>query len=219
MEKEQKDKFITYYIGNNASNLYKLIYPMLITKGVSNMEYDDYIGKATDLMCELLDTFDDATGIPFHNYFKSCLDRRVKTWACRDSNRLKRRNHVKEIDDDGNESVVFVNDISLDTPIGDDDSGGTVGDMIEDKRNKYKIDNSGRVENYLDTLSSTQKDIANMVINNFSHAEIRERLNIPEEKYAKILSGMNTFDKKIILKAEKEVVEEDKPMEITTFDC
>ena len=217
MEKEQKDEFISYYIGNNASNLYKLIYPMLITKGVSNMEFDDYIGKATDLMCELLDTFDETNGVPFHNYFKSCLDRRVKTWVCRDSNRLKRRNHVKEIDDDGNELVVFVSDVSLDTPIGNDDSGGTIVDMIEDKGND-KIDNSERVENYLDTLSDMQKKIANLIINKFSHAEIRERLNIPEEKYAKILSGMNTFDKKIILKAEKEIVEEDKPMEITTFE-
>ena len=218
MEKEQKDEFISHYIGNNASNLYKLIYPMLITKGVSNMEFDDYIGKATDLMCELLDTFDEANGVPFHNYFKSCLDRRVKTWVCRDSNRLKRRNHVKEIDDDGNELVVFVSDVSLDTPIGDDDSGGTIGDMIEDNVNKDKADNSERVENYLSTLSDIQKEIANLIINKFSHAEIRERLNISEEKYAKILSGMNTFDKKIILKAEKEVVEEDKPMEITTFE-
>lgn len=217
MEKEQKDELISYYIGNNASNLYKLIYPMLITKGVSNMEFDDYIGKATDLMCELLDTFDDTNGVPFHIFFKSCLDRRVKTWVCRDSNRLKRRNHVKEIDDDGNEITVFVNDMSIDAPLGNDDSGGTIVDMIEDKGND-KIDNSERVENYLDTLSDMQKKIANLIINKFSHAEIRERLNISEEKYAKILSGMNTFDKKIILKAEKEVVEEDKPMEITTFE-
>lgn len=217
MEKEQKDEFISHYIGNNASNLYKLIYPMLITKGVSNMEYDDYIGKATDLMCELLDTFDDTNGVPFHIFFKSCLDRRVKTWACRDSNRLKRRNHVKEIDDDGNESVIFVNDMSLYTPLNDD--GGTIGDMIEDKKNAHTDELSDCALEYLNSLSTIQKQIAELIMKNFSSQEIREELNIAEETYNKLLYDMKSFEKRIILKQDNNTfVEEDKPMEITTFE-
>jgi hypothetical protein len=208
MEKEQKDELITYYIGNNASNLYKLIYPMLITKGVSNMEFDDYIGKATDLMCELLDTFDDATGIPFHNYFKSCLDRRVKTWVCRDSNRLKRRNHVKEIDDDGNESVVFVNDISLDTPLGDDDSGATIGNMIEDKRNNRTDELSECAGKYLDSLSIIQKQIAELIMKKFSPQEIREELNITEKQYYDAWNDMKSYEKKRVLFQDNDFMED-----------
>src|SRR5574344_190567 len=225
MEKEQKDELITYYIGNNASNLYKLIYPMLIIKGVSNMEFDDYIGKATDLMCELLDSFDDTNGIPFHNYFKSCLDRRVKTWVCRDSNRLKRRNHVKEIDDDGNESVVFVNDVSLDTPLGNDDSGATIGDMIEDKSEAINETESENVEKYLNSLSILQRKIVEMKMEGYTSEYIQEKLQISSSKlsseleYAKRNRNISLFNKKIkTYKKTEEDIMQTTVMEIDTTD-
>lgn len=233
MEKEQKDEFISYYIGNNASNLYKLIYPMLIIKGVSNMEFDDYIGKATDLMCELLDTFDEANGVPFHNYFKSCLDRRVKTWVCRDSNRLKRKNQIKLKDKDGNDLLdengkpVYetIPDIFIDTPLGDNDSGGTIGDIIEDKREVIYETESENVEKYLNSLSILQRKIVEMKMEGYTSEYIQEKLQISSSKlsseleYAKRNRNISLFNKKIkTYKKTEEDIMQATVMEIDTTD-
>lgn len=215
------------YIKNESSKLRNVVYSLNPSKyGVEQKDIDNLISNSSIVLWQILYKYDKESGISFKNYLKSCLAKKFITWAIRDPNRSKRKNRIKLKDKDGNDVLdkdgkpVYetIPDVSIDTPIGEDNSGGTIGDTIEDNVNKDKEYNSERVENYLDTLSSVQKDIANLIINKFSHAEIRETLNISEEKYAKILSGMNTFDQKIILKAEKEVVEEDKPMEITTFE-
>lgn len=200
------------YLDNDSSKLLKLIRPLLLSSGgISQMDYDDYIGKSTDLLCQTLKSYDKSTGIPFRNYFKSCLEKRFITWANRDTNRLKRKNHMIDQDEEGNEVVVFVNDVSIDTPVGEDE--GTIADFVEDKKNGFSDELlSESTEEYLNLLSDIQKKIAEFIMKNYTPLEIREELNISEDKYEKLISDMKSFEKKTILKHDDGKVEEDKPM-------
>ena len=114
-------------------------------------------------------------------------------------------------DEEGNDVIVFVNDVSIDTPVGEDE--GTIADFVEDKKNGFSDELlSESTEEYLNLLSDIQKKIAELIMKNYAPLEIREELNISEDKYEKLISDMKSFEKKTILKHDDGKVEEDKPM-------
>lgn len=208
LELWQEDIVQEYYT-NNAKKLYQMVDRILLKYG-GITDHDEFYVLATDLFLLCIKKFDRDKG-NFEGFFYSVLSRKIIT-AIRDKNRAIRSNTKQVIGEDKKIHYEFNPDISISTPIGD---GGntTLEDTIED--DKVKEESSSNVENYLASLSKTQKKIADMVIKKFSIQEIREELNISEVKFKKILSGMKSFDKKIILKHSDVTVEEAISMQQT----
>ena len=90
-------------------------------------------------------------------------------------------------------------DISIDTPIGDDESC-TIGDMIA---SDYSIEHelfeknedgySKRMIAYLNKLSSLQKEVLRLNIAGYLPNEIREELSISEKEYVDCYAAIHSY--------------------------
>ena len=108
---------------------------------------------------------------------------------------------VEEEDENGNiiETTIIIPDERLDAPIGDDENS-TVGDMIANKssieRDLFEESKEGyskRMINYLNRLSSLQKEVLRLNIAGYLPGEIREKLHISEKQYADCYAAIHSY--------------------------
>lgn len=144
-----------------------------------------------------------------------------------DRNRGKRQNfiEIEEVDKEGNviKKKQFVPTISIDAPV-DEENGITIKDTLQsdfDMGKELSEDfKDGRIENFLNGLSKIQKQIAEMIMQNFSAIEIKKKLKLSDKGYADNFNSLKSFKNiNILCNITKQISvrEEDEKMDgITT---
>ncbi|MSS11735.1 hypothetical protein FYJ38_24320 [Clostridium sp. WB02_MRS01] len=191
------------------AKLRKVSYPLFIKfGGISEKDHDDFYSKANMELWKATEVFDDSKGVPFEAYLLGCLKRKFKT-EMTGLNREKRKADRLSS--------------SLDTPIGEDE-GMTLGDTLA---SNYSVESVAldkictlkdeSTQKYLNSLSPKQKQIAELIMNEYEPSEIKKNLGLSDKQYNDYLKDMRTFEKTMVLKqADYVISKEDKPMSENT---
>lgn len=175
MESMQKQQLLDEYASNNMAKLRKISYPLFIKfGGISEKDHDDFYSKANEELWKATETFDESKGILFEVYLKGCLARKFKT-EMTGLNREKRKADRLSV--------------SIDTPIGESENA-TIGDLLasdfdieKEALDKIGVSNDEKVEKYLNGLSSVQRQIVEMKMNDITISEIKCNLNLTDGQY------------------------------------
>lgn len=209
MDEEQKQRILEEYASNGMAKLRKVSYPLFIKfGGISEKDHDDFYSKANMELWKATEAFDNSKGVPFEAYLLGCLKRKFKT-EMTGLNREKRKADRLSS--------------SLDTPIGEDE-GMTLGDTLA---SNYSVESVAldkictlkdeSTQKYLNSLSPKQKQIAELIMNEYEPSEIKKNLGLSDKQYNDYLKDMRTFEKTMVLKqADYVISKEDKPMSENT---
>ena len=188
--------FLNFYAENQMRNLKNICNPIIHKMGVAYMEYDDLYSDALKVLEESVRSYreDNDTNCSFKTFLIGNIKRSFKDWQ-RDRLRWKRCNlktgkDGKLLKDEKNNTIAISN-ISLDAPNDD-------GISWDEKISALEIDtehSEGTVK-YLNSLTETESQIANLVIEGYSINECQEILHIPEKKFQRILNNMRNFEKR-----------------------
>lgn len=185
MDSMQKQQLLDEYASNNMAKLRKISYPLFIKfGGISEKDHDDFYSKANEELWKATETFDESKGILFVVYLKGCLARKFKT-EMTGLNREKRRADRLSV--------------SIDTPIGESENA-TIGDLLasdfdieKEALDKIGVSNDEKVEKYLNGLSSVQRQIVEMKMNDVPILEIKKHLNLSESQYEEHCKQIKSF--------------------------
>lgn len=201
-QKEEYEKWqidlINQYCSNNMANLKKICNPLILKKGVCQMEYDELYSDALWVLRESVKSFSRKKECSFKTFLIGNIKRSFYDWT-RDRLRWKRCN--LETDENGQLKrdeiglPIPVKNIPLDAPNND---GVDWSEKIESSFNierEIKIDfddKDDNVELFLNSLSKLQKNILLLKMDNVPLEEIKEKLHISDGEY---LSEMRSIQK------------------------
>lgn len=205
MDLTQKERILNEYCDNEMSKLKQFCYQKICNiGGISQMDYDDLYSIALEVLRDSAERYDGSQDCKFSTFLNNNLQNKFDTYV-RNRNRVKRKcpGKMEYFDAHTEDGVDLTEKICSDFCIEDnlsEEFGFSYGD---------------NVQQYLNSLSKTQRFIAEKIMLGYQHSEIREMLGFSENKYKRALSGMNTLEKKIIIN-QKNIVqtEEDKNMDI-----
>lgn len=181
--------YITYYGANNSEKLRQLS-DVLIGKQfpwLSQMYYDDFYSIAGEVLWKCVQRFDYSKGASFETYLIGCLIRKFKTRVTY-MNRKSRNCGSSEL--------------SLDAII-DDESGTTIGETIADKP---PIEISENTQQYLNSLSRTQRRVAEMIMSGFDTFSIKKELHLSDRRFNTVFQRMKAREKTVIFDEGNEAV-------------
>lgn len=172
---------VTYY-ADNARKLHKVVDKILLKfGGLSNKDLDDFYSLANEVFVDVMRRYDNSQS--FDAFLYSCLLNKIKTEITRRNRQKRRADRIA---------------VSIDTPIGDEDS--TIGDMIaaDFSVERELFENSedgygGRMASYLNRLSKLQKEVLKLNIAGYLPNEIREELHISEKQYVDCFTAIHSF--------------------------
>ena len=97
-------------------------------------------------------------------------------------------------DEEGNDVVVFVNDVSIDTPVGEDE--GTIADFVEDKKTVeseiFSENTNSKVEKYLLELPRLAREVIIMKMQDNDKDYIIKQLHITSKQYSDAMEVMKS---------------------------
>ncbi len=177
------EQILAAYYADNAKKLRGIVDRILLKfGGLLDKDRDDFYSLANEVFVDVLKRYDSSQ--PFEAFLYSCLFNRMKT-------EITKRNREKR--------KVDRMSISIDTPIGDDENT-TLGDIIADsldlEREMIEKEEEGyskRMMQYLNKLSSLQKEILRLNMEGYLPGEIREALHISEKQYADCNAAIHSY--------------------------
>ena len=226
MDRREKQDKIEYYAGNNMKYLKKLCNPIIAKKNLPEMFHDDLYSDAQKVLLESVHTYKKETKVPFEKYLQGNIAKSFWEWS-RNSRRQKRCNYQygsdgKPLKDENGDSII-IPDVSLDMP---NEDGTDNAEKIPDKYDIFSdafmddISNCNEnIENYLNSLGKTERQIASLIATGYSPDEIKNELNLSDKQYRDYLSGMKSYDKKKFLIREAEVINSAVKEEIPVRSC
>lgn len=210
--KKEIESTIEDFYTNNQSKLKKICNKeMLKFGGLSQKDYDCFYSRAGYELSIAREAYDPSKGKSFMDYALGV----IKLSVCKEMtyrNREKRQLIVEKEETDENGKTVkkkeYISNISIDTPIGDED-GLTVGDTL---KSDFNIDDvigeeineySDKIENFLERLSDIQKKIVKHIMKGYSSKDIKKLLNLSDKQYQDAWNIICSYDNKRILFNEK----------------
>lgn len=173
---------VDLYFANNAKKLYSMVNKILFKLSFTDVDKNDFYSLANEVFMYTVRDYDSSKS--FDAFLYSCLYKKFcteMTWRCR-----KKRKADKI-------------DISIDTPIGDDENS-TIGDMIASdfsiEKEAFEGNEEGysqRMLQYLSRLSTLQKEILRLNIAGYLPNEIKEELHISEKQYADCYAAIHSY--------------------------
>lgn len=160
-------EYVNKYYENNAKKLRDMVDRVLRSLHFVDVDKDDFYSLANEVFVQVLMSFDESQD--FDGFLYSCLVKKFKT-------EMTRRCRYKRQADK--------NSISIDTPIGDEESGCTLKDVIAAdgtvESEIFKEDGEWRkeVKEYLDSLSPLQRKIAFLLSDEATPDDICRKLHI-----------------------------------------
>lgn len=167
-----------YYCSNENKHLKKIV-DRIISKDfpwLPQCEYDEFYSISGECVWYCERRFDEGKGIEFEKYLINSLKRKFKTRITQ-MNRKKRNNGIPNI--------------SLDSLI-NEESKETLVDMIADESEK---EIHPLIQRYLDSLTSLQRKVAELIMEGCNSRNIREQLNLSDDKFNMICQRMKAGDK------------------------
>ena len=210
-------RYVDYYCGDNNRELKKIVNLILKRKfnWIAQKDYDDFYSRAGEVVWECENIFDETKGISFESYLRSCIYRKIKT-------QVTYVNRAKRMGRDTEGRPLY--DVSIDTPVGED-GDITIGDLVPsdfDMENtlerRCELQNE-RIEAYLNGLSSIQRQIVEMKMEDAHASEIKKALRLSDKQYKQHCQELKSFANIHILYTndkKAELKEEDREMSTAT---
>lgn len=217
-------QIIDFYSANEMYELKRICYPLICRKGVPTGDHDDLYSLASYTLLESIVGYDESKQCSFRTYLIGNIQRSFYDWS-RDSWRGKRCNIERDengrIKKDKNGKPIIIPDIYLNDKTKE---GAEIGEMIdsgfrvEDKLSEgIGTSSDNNIQNYMKSLTSRQKEIAQLLIQGYKPETIRERLGLTENRYLRCISFMKKPEKRRLLEQKYHInAEEDKQMETQT---
>lgn len=169
--------------------------------GICQVDYDDFYSIANEQLLLCVWNYDETKNDNFENYLKFVLNNKFKQ-------EMTKRNRAKrcqtKIDEDGN--VTYIHPISLDAPLESEDGEKIFGAVATKNLVENEIFSnetavlSDNTRQYLQTLTDNEKAVADLIMNGYEPDVIKERLELTDALYKKIISNMKSFEKSIVLR-------------------
>lgn len=211
-----QQQIVDRFCANEMRELKKICYPKIRRVcGDSNMDDDDIYSIAMDVLMDSVRRYDDSQG-KFESFLSNNIQNKINTYI-RDTKYRNKRSNVQK---DENGKNIYVPNIPIDAPT---DEGINIVERIdsgfqieEELPEEIGFSLGENVREYLDTLSETQKNIAQMFIQGYKPEEIKSELKLTDDKYNRCLSVMQKPEKRRLLKKKIIHVEEDNQMQTQT---
>lgn len=203
---------INIYYSNEAKELHKMVDKVLKNLHFTEVDTEDFYSLATDIFVnEVIPNYNPEK--PFESFLYTTLYKKFCTYMTRNT-RHKRCTKIKvvEKDSDGKNVVktMIVPDKRLNAPINDEENS-TLEDMIcsnstvEDEIfNKQRHIVSEKVEEYLNSLPELSREIAELIMDDYSPNEIKDTLNLTDKQYQDSWNIIKSYEKKRILFKDNE---------------
>ena len=179
---KRHEDLVALYFENSGEKLYSMIDKILF-KLKFDVEKSDFYSLGSEIFLDALCRYDGNQD--FNGFLYTCLTNKFKT-------EMTKRNRQKRQGDK--------NSISIDTPIGDENSNFTIGDMIASKFTIEKEFFEEREETYskemckyLSKLSNLQKEVLRLISIGFTPNEILEELHINQKMYEDCYSAIHSY--------------------------
>lgn len=193
---------IEFYCKNELKELKKLCDPILRSKNIPLMNYEDLYDVAIECLCYSVKNYDEKKS-QFKTFFIGNIKRKLSTWM-RDSTRSCRCNVERDkngrivIDEyTKNNKVIYDSSIHSETEDGYSLEETIASDYdLEDKIINKQEYMSEKTEAYINSLGSIQKQIAYYLMDGYESEEIKELLSLTGKEYSLFLSDMKSYDKK-----------------------
>ena len=220
----QVDEVIQWLFANDSKEMKKICNKeMMKFGGISEMDYDDFYSQVGWDISKAKKNYEKNFNLSQDKTFKEYIYGVIKLAVWKQMtkrNRGKRQIIIEKevMDGNGNTTIVkeYVQNVSLDASIGDENDS-TIGDFIcastnieQETEEKCELDISEQVNEYLSELSHTEKEIAKLIMQDFSPDEIKEKLNLSDDEYKRAWKIMSSYEKKRILYQENNDVEEEE---------
>lgn len=200
------EPIVESYFRNGAKRLYKMVDKILYKLHFTNVDNQDFYSLANEIFIYAIRDYDSTKS--FDGFLYSCL---YKKFCSEMTSRLREKRCVtikeKEKNEKGEivEKTLVLNDVSLYTPVGDDENL-TIGDSIadsstiekelfEEKEDGY----SRKMMTYLERLSPLQKEVLKLNIAGYLPNEIKEELHINEKEYTNCVAAIHSYKNVSIL--------------------
>lgn len=214
----QQMEWLEEYCANDMQKLKKISYIAFHGYNIPNFEHDELYDDAMNVLMESVIDYDTSKNAKFETYLTNNIKKSVIDWYRDNYQRGKRRNLLRDkngkiikfdqygnvTDDDKGKSVVVPN-TSFDAPTRDDSEVDLkekiASDFNVEAESEFDFDDSDKVEEFLESLPKTQKNILLLRMENISADEIRQKLNITDREYnsamksIKMNKGLSLFTK------------------------
>ena len=212
---------INEYCENDMKKLKQICCTVWGKKGLPTCYHDDLYDDAMNVLSESVITFNPNGKASFKTYLTNNIRMSYGQWY-RDNFLRAKRNNL-ELDEKGNikkdenENPIIIPNISFDAPVDD----GI--DLCEKVASDFDIDDELDIEEYccdntltyLNSLSPTQKRIANLIMLGYKAPEIKLKLKLTDKQFDNHMKHMRSFELASILKREKinkHIETEENPM-------
>jgi len=229
MDQEVKNQIkiaIEELYANNQSKLKQICNKeMMRFGGISQKDYDCFYSRAGLEISVAMEhkLYDPTRGKTPLEFFTSIIRRSI--WKeMTDRNRGKRQNFVEieETDEEGNiiRKKQFIPTISIDMSIGEED-GTTIKDTLQsdfDVGEELSEDcQDEKIKEFLIGLTKIQRQIAEMIMYDYSVAEIKSKLKLSDKEYIDNFNAMKSFSNiSILCNNVNQVIMEEEEMSTTT---
>lgn len=207
MNSKQKNQLLNEYCSNGMQKLKQVCYHRIRKIcGNSNTNEDDLYSIALDVLRDSAERYDSTRECSFITFLNHNIQNKFDTYV-RDMNRDKRKCSMKieYLDAPADEAACLRDTVAADFNI--------ENELLE----KSSLAYSGRVAGFLEVLSDRQRKIAELIMQGYTPAEIKQKLKITKKQYTDSLKDMKSFEKSRILKqADYIEIEEDKSVQECT---
>lgn len=193
--------------------------------GISQKDYDCFYSRAGLEISVAMEhkLYDPTRGKTPLEFFTSIIRRSI--WKeMTDRNRGKRQNFVEieEIDKEGRiiKKKQFIPTISIDMPIGEED-GMSIKDTLQSDfdvgEELIKDYQDEKIKEFLTGLPKIQRQIAEMIMDDYSVTEIKSKLKLSDKEYVDNFNAMKSFNNiSILCNNVNQVIMEEEEMSTTT---
>jgi RNA polymerase sigma factor (sigma-70 family) len=208
---KEKEDLIRQYCDNKMKQLRKICDPIIRLMNVPLSEYDDLYSDAMNVVLESVENFNQERNCSFNTFLVGNIKRSFQDWL-RDKHRWKRCN--LETDERGNlkrneqGQTISIPNVSLDMKTED---GIDLAEKIACVENNTDEELSDNAQEYLKSLSPTQREIASLIMDGYQLKDIQKMLDISDKRWNKTVADMRSFSKKNIIRKDT-TIKEDKHM-------
>ena len=218
---DEQIAIINEYCNDDMRKLKQICYIVWGNKGFPSCYHDDLYDDAMNVLSESVMTFNPNGNTQFKTYLTNNIRMSYKDWF-RDTHLRAKRNNLEldkngNIKKDENGNPIIIPNISFDAPTED----GI--DLCEKVASDFNVDDELDIEEcccdntltYLNSLSPTQKRIANLIMLGYKIPDIKLKLNLTDKQFDNHMKHMRSFELASILKREKinkYIETEEKPM-------
>ena len=197
---DEQIAIINEYCENDMKKLKQICHFVWGNKGLPTCFHDDLYDDAMNVLSESVETFNPNGNVKFSTYLTNNIRMSYKDWF-RDTHLRAKRNNL-ELDENGkikkdkNGNPIIIPNISFDAPADD----GI--DLCEKISSDFNIENELDIEEcccdntltYLNSLSPTQKEIANLIMLGYMAPEIKLKLNLTDKQFDNHMKHMRSFE-------------------------